>query len=60
MVGSLTLLIVPLSLHLLDDVQVEHGVSLAQVGPQSGEEIMDDRLVLSLTGTRQPRQILED
>ena len=59
-VGHLTLLVVPLPLHLLDDVQVEHGVPLAQVCAQSGEKIMNDSLVLALAGTGQARQVLED
>ena len=60
LVKLLTLLVVPLPLHLLDDVQVEHGVSLAQVSAQSRQEIMNDSLVLAWAGTGQTRQILED
>ena len=60
LVKLLTLLVVPLPLHLLDDVQVEHGVPLAQAGAQGREEVPDHSLVLSLTRARQAREVLQD
>ena len=57
---KVTFLVVPFPFHLLDDVQVEHGVPLAQVRTQGGQKIMNDSLVLALTGARQARQVLED
>ena len=56
----LTLLVVPLSLHLLDDVEVKHWVSPAQAAAQGRQKVADHLLVLALAGTGQAGEILQD
>ena len=56
----LTLLVVPLSLHLLDDAEVEHGVPALAPAVQRRQEVRHDALVPSRAGAGQARQVLQD
>ena len=56
----LTLLIVPLPLHLLDDAEVEHGVPALAPAVQGRQEVGHDALVPRLAGAGQARQVLQD
>ena len=56
----LTLLVVPLALHLLDDAEVEHGVPALAAAVQRRQEVRHDALVPRLAGAGQARQVLQD
>ena len=56
----LTLLVVPLSLHLLDDAEVEHGVPALAPAVQRRQEVGHDALVTRRAGAGQARQVLQD
>ena len=56
----LTLLVVPLSLHLLDDAEVEHGVPALAPAVQRRQEVGHDALVPRRAGAGQARQVLQD
>ena len=55
-----TFLVVPLSLHLLDDAEVEHGVPGGRAAAQRGQEVAHHGLVPRLARARQPGQVLQD
>ena len=56
----LTFLVVPLSSHLLDDVEVEDGVAPAARAAQPRQEVLHHQLVLPLARAGQTGQVLQD
>ena len=55
-----TLLVVPLSFHLLDELQVGDGVPGVGRRAEAGQEVSDDDLVLRLARGGKAGQVLED
>ncbi len=55
-----TLLIIPLSLHLLHKLQIRNGVSGLGRGSKTGQKISNDNLIVGLAGGSQAGQILKN